>query len=394
MKTELRLKQELIELRHNIHREAEGGLAEFKTKAKILEFIAKHFPSNSTFTITEIGATGFVIELFGCKKIQKSPNDPASNEKGRKIAIRAEIDALKMKEDNPGLDYATVTDYAHMCGHDGHAVSLLAAFVLIYDRIDQISERNSIKFIFQPAEETMKGAKVIIGSGILGDVDEIFAIHNSCYDSFGRVYLYPGYCMAASTSVDISIQVNNGSKLDPLLLACQLNSDIEHCLETELGVFNNKDFVFSLPKITGSNDPHVVATKAELGGSLRYFDPQFRTMIIDKLNLFADRIKNISPYIDVAIVITDTCSRGVYNDPKLTETVRSILLQYDVSEGVYPSFTSDDFAFYSESMKACYFGFDIGPQCGILHSSHYNFNDNAIEPIATIWLELVTNLLA
>jgi amidohydrolase len=393
MKTELPLKQELIDLRHRIHKDAEGGLAEFKTKAKILEFVAKHFPSKSKYTITEIGATGFVIELKGSKTVEASCSGSMENQPSRKIAIRAEIDALKMKEDNPGIDYSTTTDYAHMCGHDGHAVSLIGAFALIYHRIDRIPSNNSVKFIFQPAEETMKGAKIIIESGILKDVDQIFAIHNSCYETFGRIYLYPGYCMAASTSVDITIQVNNGAKIDPLLIACKINAEIEHCLETEFGVFNNKDFVFSLPRITASDDPLVTATKAELGGSLRYFDPQYKSMVLDKLNSLVTQTRNISPYIDISLKTTDSCSRGVYNDPGLAQTTKAILGNYDVSAGVYPSFTSDDFAFYSQSLKACYFGFDIGPQCGILHSSRYNFNDDAIEPIANIWLEIVTKLL-
>lgn len=65
----------------------------------------------------------------------------------------------------------------------------------------------------------------------------------------------------------------------------------------------------------------------------------------------------------------------------------------DVSYGVYPSFTSDDFAFYTEKIKGCYFGFDLGKSAGILHSSKYDFDDKAIPIIANIWEQLAFSLL-
>jgi metal-dependent amidase/aminoacylase/carboxypeptidase family protein len=112
-----------VEFRHWMHKHAEGMRMEVNTQKHLRQAlidIAKIDPSN----IKKCAGTGLVVNIRGTK-------DVVSTKEVKCIALRADIDGLKMKEDNPGLDYASVTEFAHMCGHDGHSAILLLAACLL-----------------------------------------------------------------------------------------------------------------------------------------------------------------------------------------------------------------------------------------------------------------------
>lgn len=112
--------EDMISLRRKIHQHAEGGFKEFKTKAALYDMLLKVGVAKSE--IKPCAGTGMVVDLRGKGKVAKDGKNGTVN----CVALRADMDALPIPENNPDLDYKTQTDHAHMCGHDGHMASLMS----------------------------------------------------------------------------------------------------------------------------------------------------------------------------------------------------------------------------------------------------------------------------
>ena len=118
-----------------------------------------------------VGETGLVADIIGTA-------DTEHEEHGVKcVALRTDMDALPMEE-KTGLSYSSETSYAHMCGHDGHMAIMMATAEFLAAKRNRIPKNKKIRLIWQPAEETLQGAKRMIEDGCLEGVDEIYAIHN------------------------------------------------------------------------------------------------------------------------------------------------------------------------------------------------------------------------
>ena len=138
---------EMIDMRRKIHQNAEGGFKEFKTQATIKEMLLKVGVQESEIKVC--AKTGFVVYLKGKAKAVK---EGQVNEAGHKtvncVALRADMDALPIPENNPDLYYKTQTDHAHMCGHDGHMASLMSFTQVFCANRDKIPENKSVRLLF------------------------------------------------------------------------------------------------------------------------------------------------------------------------------------------------------------------------------------------------------
>ena len=122
------------------------------------------------------------------------------------IALRADIDALPMLENNHELEYRSKTDHAHMCGHDGHVAMLLAGAEVLVKNRDKIPGGKVIRLLFQPAEEGPGGALPMIKEGCLDGVDEVYGCHNNPMADEGDINSVPGAVLAASTQIKIVVK--------------------------------------------------------------------------------------------------------------------------------------------------------------------------------------------
>lgn len=121
--------------------------------------------------IHKCAKTGLVVNIKGQGPISKT--GPVNS-----IALRADMDALPIPENNPHLKYKSVTDFAHMCGHDGHIVTLLSFTEVLMKNIKSIPKNKFVRLLFQPAEESPGGALPMVKEGCMKNIDEVYGYHN------------------------------------------------------------------------------------------------------------------------------------------------------------------------------------------------------------------------
>ena len=125
-------------MRQDFHKHAEIAFEEFRTQAKLIEYLKSYGLTDSE--IKKCAGTGLVVDIAGT-------GEPV-DEGVKMVALRADIDALPMPEHNLGLPYKTITQYAHMCGHDGHMTMLLAAAEVICKNKHKIPSNKTVRLLF------------------------------------------------------------------------------------------------------------------------------------------------------------------------------------------------------------------------------------------------------
>ena len=167
----------MVAFRHDVHAHPEPGFEEVRTLARVQETLAAAGIRGGTVMAT----TGYVVDIAGTGPASSSAGadagadaGAASSKKPACIALRADMDALRMTEGPNGLPYrSTNNGAAHMCGHDGHMAALLGAATLIANARDRLPTGTSVRLLFQPAEEGPGGAPPMIEAGCLNGVDEV-----------------------------------------------------------------------------------------------------------------------------------------------------------------------------------------------------------------------------
>jgi len=207
----------LIQLRQHFHKFPEGHFKEVKTQAKLLETLT----SFGIKDIKKCAKTGLVADIHGTGKETAAGGIKC-------VAIRADIDGLFMPENNHDLPYRTTTEYAHMCGHDGHMVMLLAAAQVLAKHTDKIPKGKTVRLLFQPAEESPGGALPMVKEGCLEGVDEVYGLHNFPNFDEGDIRVCDGGFFAGIICVKITVkgQGGHGSSphkiVDPIAAANQI----------------------------------------------------------------------------------------------------------------------------------------------------------------------------
>lgn len=123
--------------------------------------------------IKDCAGTGLVVDIKGRGEVQSAKEGTI-----KMIALRTDIDALPIPENNPHLSYKSSTEFAHMCGHDGHMTILLSAAQVLASKRDKIPKGKTVRLLIQPAEEGPGGAEPMIKEGCLVGVDEVYGFHN------------------------------------------------------------------------------------------------------------------------------------------------------------------------------------------------------------------------
>ncbi len=345
------IEDKLISWRHDFHKFPEVSNREIKTSEKI----AKHLESIGIKVQRNVGVHGVVGILEG-------------KSKGKVVALRADMDALPITENN-NLAFQSVNDgVMHACGHDGH-ISILMATAEILSKNNNFD--GTVKFIFQGAEEGPPpgeegGAKMMIKEGVLKnpDVDAIFGLHIAAQLPMNKIYFKPKGFYASSSRFTIKVigtQAHGGTpwlSVDPIVISSQIINSIQTIIsrETEL---TKEPAVISFGKIEGGNRFNIIPSEVNLVGTIRSLDYGMRDYIKKRI---VELSKGIAEsYGGDAIVKIDDGADITYNDPAMMEKMLPSLKKSAGKENVILSNAktlAEDFAYYLNEIPG--FLFELG----------------------------------
>ncbi len=338
------LQPQLVEWRRNFHRHPELGFKELLTS----QFVALKLQEWGIKHQTGVAKTGIVATIEGTNP-------------GPVLAIRADMDALPIQEENEVCYRSQHDGIMHACGHDGHtAIALGTAYYLSQHRQDF---RGTVKIIFQPAEEGPGGAKPMIEEGVLKnpDVDAIIGLHLWNNLPLGTVGVRSGALMAAVELFDCKILGKGGhgampdQTIDSIVVASQIVTALQTIVARNVNPIDSA--VVTVGEFHSGTAHNVIADTATMTGTVRYFNPTYD-------GFFGKRVEDI---------IAGICqSHGakyeldywqlyppVINDSKIAELVRSVATEViETPVGVVPecqTMGGEDMSFFLQQVPGCYF---------------------------------------
>jgi amidohydrolase len=259
-----------IEMRRHFHMNPEPSMEEYETQKKVMEELEKmgieHFKA---------AGTGVIGVIKGEKE-------------GKVVALRADMDALELQEENDVPYKSKKEGYMHGCGHDGHMAGLLTAGKILNEMKSEIE--GTVKLVFQPGEETGKGALALMDEGILDDVDAIFGIHLWNELKCGKVSVEAGPRMASAGIFYINVigQGGHGSMpnqgVDAGLVGAAILMNLQSVVSREISPLDPA--VLSIGIFNSGTRFNVIPSKAYLEGTTRCFS-------IEVNDQFEEQIKRI-----------------------------------------------------------------------------------------------------
>ena len=309
----------------------------------------------------EVETTRFIretLEKMGliCWNLQSKTGVVAEigNGDGPTLALRADIDALPIVEQT-GLDYASKNEGAmHACGHDFHTASLLGAVQVLKAQEDTL--QGKVRFIFQPAEESNRGARALISEGVLDGVDAIIGFHNKPELPVGTIGVKEGPLMAAVGQFKAEISgvgthaaaPHNGN--DPIVTACQVIANAQAIVARHTSPL--EPVVLSVSHIEAGNTWNVIPEKVFFEGTIRTFSKeverqmteQFEKMVVQTADVYGQKGS-------IEWILTPPV---VHNDVEITKVVRRTTEKFATVVTPQVTLGAEDFANYMEHVPGCF----------------------------------------
>ncbi len=363
---------EFIAVRHHLHANPELSYEEFETSKFVQEKLASY---NIPF---EVKATTGVIGLINGKNPHK-----------RIVALRADMDALPIIEENE-VDYrSTKPGVMHACGHDAHTACLLGAAKILSELKDEWE--GTVKLIFQPGEEKNPGgASLLIKEGVLQNPapQSIFGMHVHTPLATGKLSFRGGMVMASADEIYITIKAKGGHAAQPhltadtVLIASNLVVALQQIISRNNNPFNPS--VLSITSFQGGNTTNVIPSEVKLMGTFRAMDEVWRFKaheLIKKMS--TELVESMGATIDIKI---DIGYPHVFNNEQLSAAAKKkagVYLGEGNVEETELRMGAEDFAFYSHQIPACFFRLGTGNLAkGITiggHTPTFNIDEDAIE---------------
>ena len=363
---------EFIQIRHHLHAHPELSYKEFETS----KFIQKK--------LSEFGIENKVLATTGIVGLIKGKNPEK-----RIIALRGDMDALPITEEN-NVDYRSQNaGVMHACGHDVHSTCLLGAAKILNETKDEWE--GTVKVIFQPGEERNPGgASIMIKEGVLEDPkpQAIFALHVHPGLPVGKLSFRSGMVMASADEIYITIKGNGGHAASPhltsdtILIASHLIISLQQLISRNNDPFNPS--VLSITSVQGGNTTNVIPSEVKLLGTFRAMNEEWRFKaheLIKKLS--TELVHSMGGEIDITI---DVGYPFVLNNEQLTNNAKLKASEYIGNENVGQTelrMGAEDFAYYSHQIPACFYRLGVGniskKIISGVHTPKFNIDENAIE---------------
>ena len=377
-----------ISIRREIHVHPELSGRETGTSALIRREL-------SSMGIPEIDLgleTGVVADITGTKQGA-----------GKTVAIRADIDALPVKEQT-GLPFASENEgISHACGHDLHTAALLLTAKFLSEHRDAFS--GTVRLMFQPSEENGSGARMLIGKGVLKPhTDYVLGVHTWPDTPAGKIGVRFGTSHASSDTIRIIVHGKGGHGahpyrcVDPVVTAAYLLTQLQSIISRELTI--NEGAVLTFGMIHGGTAPNVIPDSVELQGTLRTLTAAKRKQMQESVCRMAKSCCE-AMRAEAEVIITEGMP-ALENHPEVIASVRDagqkVLGADHVEELKAASPGSDDFAFYLEQVPGALFRMGTGnedPATHIgLHNAKNTFDERGIAVAAKVLSQTVLDLLS
>ena len=363
---------EFIAIRHHLHAHPELSYQEFETS----KFIQSKL-QNMGIPFQVIATTGVVGMIKG------------KNPETRVIALRADMDALPIQEENEVAYKSKQTGIMHACGHDVHTSILLGAAKILHELKGEWE--GTIKLLFQPGEERNPGgASYMIRDGALENPKPqgIFGLHVHPGLDLGKLSFKQGRVMASADEIFITIRSKGGHAAAPhltadtILIASQLIVSLQQIISRN----NNptSPSVLSICSIQGGHTTNVIPSEVKLMGTFRAMDEGWRKKAHELIRKQAiGLVEAMGAEIDLHI---DIGYPTVDNDPALTEVGWQLANEYMGKENVSETelrMGAEDFGFYTQVIPGCFYRLGVrNIEQGIIHNVHtpqFNVDERAIE---------------
>ena len=373
-------------LRRDFHSHPELGFHEIRTAG----IVARELTTLGLEVHTGVGGTGVVALLEGARP-------------GPVVLVRADMDALPIREET-GAAYASQNPgVMHACGHDGHTAILLTVAKMLHAHRNELS--GTIKFMFQPAEEGMGGAESMITDGVLENpkVDGTLALHVWNEKPVGWFGIAGGPVMAGAEIFKIKVLGKGGHgavphlAVDPILAAAQIISALQGIVARNIAPLQTA--VVSVCTIHAGETFNVIPPAVEMTGTIRTFEPVVRERVLERfektVHLIAEGM-GCQAEIDLQLL-----SPATINQPETAARVQAVARQLfpggNVDSANYTTMGSEDFAYILERVPGCFFFIgSANPEKGLdagHHHPKFDFDEAALPRGAALMAAAITDFL-
>ncbi|MFY9780015.1 MAG: amidohydrolase [Candidatus Baltobacteraceae bacterium] len=362
---------EVIATRRDLHAHPELGFEEFRTAG----IVATRLRSLGYDVHERIATTGVAGVLRG-----RAP--------GKTVMLRADMDALPLREESESAYRSTVEGAMHACGHDGHVAILLGAARLIAERSSELA--GTVVLCFQPAEEGRGGAKAMVEEGLIErfGIERAYALHLFSQLPTGVLGFREGEFCASSDSLEIVIRGEGGHgaaphlSVDPILVAAEFVSSVQKVVSRQIDPL--EPAVVTIGAIAGGTTHNVIPSSTTLLGTVRAFDRGVREKMAGRIERVLAGVCSASgasyefSYLQRYPVTS--------NDPAQTAYVRALAARTIGARqvvGAERHMGAEDFSFFAQRVPACYFVLGSSGGLRTSYPHHHGKFDLDEEALAT-----------
>ena len=364
----------VVEMRRYLHEHPELSYEEVETGKYIAQKLTE-LGIPHVHGVAENGVVGLIEGRNPSKKVG---------------ALRADFDALPIQERNDVPYKSTVDGKMHACGHDAHTASLLGAARILNELKTEFE--GTIKLIFQPAEEkTPGGASIMIAEGVLENPPPLSIIGQHVHPPLeaGKVGLKGGIYMASSDELYLTIKGTGGHGampqecIDPILIAAHIITALQQVVSRNANP--SLPTVLTLGKINSvGGATNVIPDAVKIEGTFRTLDEAWRAEAQKRMRKIAEGIAESMG--GSCEFVVEKGYPVLVNDEVLTKKVKNFMIEYCGADNVVDlpmRMTSEDFAYYSQKMPACFYRLGTGNKAkGItsgLHTDTFDIEESSLE---------------
>jgi IAA-amino acid hydrolase len=371
----------LINIRRRLHQHPELSFSEHETARTVASLLSEI----GVQPRTGVAKTGLVADLGHGKPV---------------LALRADMDALPIQEENDFPYASQVAGVMHACGHDVHMTSLVGAAMLLKD----VDFSGTVRFIFQPCEEGQdeegkSGAMRMVEEGVLDGVDAIFGMHVDDASYVGTAGVRPGPVMAAADSFQITVK-GRGSHgayphrgLDPIPVSANVVTALHEIVSRRIGPLESG--VITVGSIHGGTKGNIIPSEVELKGTIRSFTPEVRATLFQGVRRACEVARALGG--DYTLSILDGFPATV-NDTALAALARSVgeRLIGERFGGQPVEMGAEDFSFFAQKTPGCYLRLGVrrqGESIRPIHTSRFDVDEECLAVGAALFAGLASSYL-